>query len=91
VLEVVGLVRTYGSVRAVLPPTAVLAMPTLYAIGAAPLWAVALSMAITAVTAVVVVNLAAKIYERSVLRTARKIGWREAFRARADIEPATTG
>ena len=78
-------------VLAFIPPTAVLAMPSLYAIGAAPLWAVALSMAITAITVVVVVNVAAKIYERSVLRTARKIGWREAFRARAEIEPASAG
>jgi ABC-2 type transport system permease protein len=78
-------------VLAFIPPTAVLAMPSLYAIGAAPLWAVALSMLITAVTVVLVVNFAAKIYERSVLRTARKIGWREAFRARSEIEPATTG
>ena len=78
-------------VLAFIPPTAVLAMPSLYAIGAAPLWAVALSMAITAVTVVVVMNVAAKIYERSVLRTARKIGWREAFRARSEIEPAKTG
>jgi ABC-2 type transport system permease protein len=78
-------------ILAFVPPTAVLAMPSLYAIGAAPLWAVALSMVITAVTVVLVVNVAAKIYERSVLRTARKIGWREAFRARSEIEPATTG
>jgi ABC-2 type transport system permease protein len=78
-------------ILAFVPPTAVLAMPSLYAIGAAPLWAVALSMLITALTVVLVVNVAAKIYERSVLRTARKIGWREAFRARSEIEPATTG
>jgi hypothetical protein len=48
-------------------------------------------MAITAVTVVLVVNVAAKIYERSVLRTARKIGWRDAFRARPEIEPVATG
>jgi ABC-2 type transport system permease protein len=78
-------------VLAFFPPTAVLAMPTLYAIEAAPLWAVLLSMAITAAAVVVVANLAAKIYERSVLRTSRRVGWREAFRARQEIEPATTG
>ena len=77
-------------ILAFIPPTAVLAMPTLYAIGAAPLWAVLLSMAITAVAVVLVANVAAKIYERSVLRTARRIGWREAFRARQEIEPAST-
>jgi hypothetical protein len=47
-------------------------------------------MAITAVT-VLVVNVAAKIYERGVRRTARQIGWREAFRARSEIETARTG
>jgi ABC-2 type transport system permease protein len=78
-------------VLAFFPPTAVLAMPTLYAIDAAALWAVLLSMAITTVSVVVVANLAAKIYERSVLRTSRRVGWREAFRARQEIEPATTG
>lgn len=78
-------------VLAFIPPTAVLAMPSLYAVGAAPLWAVGLSMVITAVTVVLVINVAAKIYERSVLRTARKIGWREAFRARSEIETATAG
>ena len=36
-------------VLAFIPPTAVLAMPTLYAIGAAPVWAMLLSMALTAV------------------------------------------
>jgi ABC-2 type transport system permease protein len=78
-------------VLAFIPPTAVLAMPSLYAVGAAPLWAVGLSMVITAVTVVLVINVAAKIYERAVLRTARKIGWREAFRARSEIETATAG
>lgn len=29
--------------------------------------------------------------KRSVLRTAREIGWREAFRARQEIEPAAAG
>ena len=77
-------------VLAFFPPTAVLAMPTLYAIEVAPLWAVALSMAITAAAVVVVANLAAKIYERSVLRTSRRVGWREAFRARQEIETAVS-
>jgi ABC-2 type transport system permease protein len=76
-------------VLAFIPPTAVLAMPSLYAIGAASLWTVALSMAITAVAVVVVANVAAKIYERSVLRTARKVRWREAFGARTEIESST--
>lgn len=74
-----------------MPPTVVLALPSLYAIGAAPLWAVFVSMAITAGPVVAVANLAAKICERSVLRTARRVGWRDAFRARQEIEPAAVG
>ena len=81
-------------VLAFIPPTAVLAMPTLYAIGAAPVWAMLLSMAMTAVAILAVVVLAAKIYERSVLHTGRKLSWREAIRRPAEIEtqvrPATT-
>ncbi len=75
-------------VLAFIPPTAVLAMPTLYAIGAAPLWAVFISMALTVVAIVLVAKLAAKIYERSVLHTGRKLSWREAFRSRDELPAA---
>ena len=75
-------------VLAFIPPTAVLAMPTLYAIGAAPLWAVFISMALTVVAIVLVAKLAAKIYERSVLHTGRKLSWREAFRNRDELPAA---
>ena len=75
-------------IMAFFPPTAILAMPTLYAVGEAPLWAVFLSMAITAVAVVVVAMLAAKIYERSVLRTGKKLSWREAFRLRDEVGQA---
>jgi hypothetical protein len=44
-------------------------------------------MAITAASVVIVANVAASIYERSVLKTARKVSWREAFQARAEVEP----
>ena len=78
-------------VLAFVPPTAVLAMPTLYAIGEAPVWAVLASMAITAVTVVVVMLAAAKIYERSILRTGRKVSWRAAFRSRDEIRAPVAG
>jgi hypothetical protein len=127
VLEVDGLVRAYGPVRALdhmtfaveagsvtlasdepsvkspssfvvrlskslaiaMSPTAILAMPVLYAIDAAALWAVVLSMAMTAVAVVLVAMLAAKIYERSVLRTGRKVSSREALHSRSEIEDGT--
>ncbi|MGI9028443.1 MAG: hypothetical protein ACR2HP_00425, partial [Ilumatobacteraceae bacterium] len=77
-------------VLAFIPPTAVLAMPTLYTIGEAPLWAVFVSMALTVVAIAAVARLAAKIYERSVLHTGRKLSWREAFRNRDEL-PAASG
>ena len=75
-------------ILAFFPPTAVLAMPTLYAIGEAALWMVFVSMALTAVAIVLVTMAAAKIYERSVLRTGKKISWREAVRLRDEIDQA---
>ena len=67
-------------VLAFIPPTAVVAMPTLYAVGEAPLWAVGVSMALTVAAIVAVGLLAARIYERSVLHAGRKLSWREALR-----------
>jgi ABC-2 type transport system permease protein len=66
-------------VLAFFPPTAVVAMPTLYAIGAAEPWMVLVSMALTVVAIVLVAMVAAKVYERSVLHTGRKLSWKEAF------------
>jgi ABC-2 type transport system permease protein len=72
-------------VLAFFPPTAVVAMPTMYAIGAADLWMVAVSMALTVVAIVIVTNVAAKIYERSVLHSGRKLSWKEALGRRSEI------
>jgi ABC-2 type transport system permease protein len=72
-------------VLAFFPPTAVVAMPTMYAIGAAEAWMVAVSMALTVVAIVLVAMLASKIYERSVLHTGRKLSWKEALRRRSEI------
>ena len=58
-------------------------------IGAAPLWAVFISMVLTVVAIVLVAKLAAKIYERSVLHTGRKLSWREAFRNRDELPAAS--
>ena len=65
--------------RALLPPTAVLCMPVLSATGAVPIWAVASSMAITLAFAYVVALFAARIYARSILKTGKRVSWREAF------------
>jgi ABC-2 type transport system permease protein len=72
-------------VLAFFPPTAVVAMPTLYAIGAAEPWMVLVSMGLTVVAIVLVAIVAAKIYERSVLHTGRKLSWKEAFGRQPEI------
>lgn len=66
------------------PPTAVLCMPVLSATGAVPVWAVLVSVAITAVFAYVVALAAARIYERSILKTGKRVPWREALGRRTD-------
>jgi ABC-2 type transport system permease protein len=66
------------------PPTAVLCMPVLSATGAVPVWAVLLSIAITTAFTYIVALGAAKIYERSILKTGRRVSLREAFGRRAD-------
>jgi ABC-2 type transport system permease protein len=71
-------------VLAYFPPTAVLCMPVLNALGVVPVWGVLLSMALTLATAYLIASLAARIYERSILRTGKRVSWREALRPAAD-------
>jgi ABC-2 type transport system permease protein len=77
-------------VLAFFPPTAVVAMPTLYALGEAPLWMMLLSMALTVVAVVAVAAVAASIYERSVLHSGKKLGWKEALRRPSEIAVPST-
>ena len=84
-----GGANTLMWVLAFIPFTAVVAMPTLYALGEAPLWAVGVSMLLTLGAIVLVGALAAKIYERSVLHS-RKLSWRDAFRQRREIDTSTS-
>ncbi len=55
-------------------------MPARYALGVAPLWEVAVSAVIALVAILVVVRLAARVYENSILRTGARVGFREALR-----------
>ncbi len=87
----IGGANTLLWVLAFIPPTAVLAMPTLYAIGAAPIWAVLASMALTIVAIAGVLAAAAKIYERSILRQGRKVSWRDAIRSRDEFRVPVAG
>jgi ABC-2 type transport system permease protein len=67
-------------VLAFFPPTAVQCMPVLYATGEAPVWAMLLSMVITAAAACGVAVLAAAIYSRSILKSGKRVSWRSALR-----------
>ncbi|MET0457691.1 MAG: ABC transporter permease [Ilumatobacteraceae bacterium] len=88
--SIAGGASTLLWVLAFIPPTAVVAMPTLYAAGDAPLWAVGVSMGLTVVAIIAVAMAAARIYERSVLKTGKKLSWREAFRSPREIDSRTT-
>lgn len=55
-------------------------MPARYALGVAPLWEVAISALIAVAAIAVVVRLAARVYENSILRTGARVGLREALR-----------
>jgi ABC-2 type transport system permease protein len=79
-------------VLAFFPPTAVQCMPVLYATGEAPVWAMLISMAITAVAAYGIARLAAAIYSRSILKAGKRVSWREAIgRGSPRTDAATAG
>jgi ABC-2 type transport system permease protein len=64
-----------------LPPTAPVTMPIRIAIGAAKPWQVAVSLALMVAGIVGVARLASRIYERSILRTGKRLKFRQALRA----------
>jgi len=70
-------------ILAFFPPTAVLCMPVLSATGEVAIWMVVLSMVITAVAAYLVGLLAARIYARSILKTGKRVSWKEALSRKA--------
>lgn len=74
-----GGANTLMWVLAFVPPTAVVAMPMLYAVGEAPVWAMLVSMALTVAATVLVARLAARIYARSVLQSGKRVRLREAL------------
>ncbi len=57
-------------------------MPARYALGAAPLWEVGVSALLAIVAIVLVVRLAARVYQNSILRIGARVGLREALRSR---------
>jgi ABC-2 type transport system permease protein len=70
---------TVASVAGVLPLTAPIVQPLLFAVGTASLWEVLLAIVLAMTTICLVVPLAARIYRGGVLRTRGKVSYREAW------------
>jgi ABC-2 type transport system permease protein len=69
------------AVLSFLPPTAPVTMPIRIAIGAAKPWQVALSVALLVAGIVFTARVASRIYARSILRTGKRLKFRQALRA----------
>jgi ABC-2 type transport system permease protein len=65
-----------------LPVVSAMIMPSRLAEGGVPAWQVVVALAVNVIGAVLIVRFAARIYERTLMRTERKIGFGEALRLR---------
>lgn len=77
---VFGAASPADRVLAFLPPTAPVSMTALYAAGDAPAWQLALSAAICVAPTVAMARVPALVYERTILRTGRRLKLREVLR-----------
>lgn len=77
------------TVVSMLPIVSTMLMPARLAEGDVPAWQLAVAVLTTLVAAVLLVRLAARVYERTLLETGRRIGFGEALRGRSD-EPRST-
>jgi ABC-2 type transport system permease protein len=69
--------NSFYHVLAFIPWTAPVAMPTLYAVGAAPAWEVVVSALLSLVATLATVRVAGLVYERSVMRTGARVKLRQ--------------
>jgi ABC-2 type transport system permease protein len=67
------------TVLSIVPPFSALVNPPRIAAGAVPGWQVGLAVLLMLLVIVVLVRVAARLYEGAVLRTGAKVGWREAW------------
>jgi ABC-2 type transport system permease protein len=74
---------TLATVTSFIPFSAPITMPPRIALGEAPTYQIVLALAITAVSAILLIPLAARIYSGAVLRTGSAIRLRDAWRATA--------
>ena len=66
------------------PVVSMVIMPSRLAEGGVPAWQIGVAVVGTVVAAGLLVQLGARIYERALLRTGNKLGYREALRLQAD-------
>lgn len=76
-----GTALTIGSF---VPIFSALVMPSRIAQGPVPLWQILLALAVNALFAWLLVRLGAALYDRSLMQTSRKVGFREALRSPVD-------
>jgi len=69
-----------GEVFSMLPIVSTMIMPGRIAEGEAPLWQVGIAVGCTVLAAVVLLRVGARLYERTLMQTSRKLSYREAFR-----------
>jgi ABC-2 type transport system permease protein len=74
---------TAAVVASLLPISSALAMPVRMVLGAAPVWQIALSLAIVVGSTALLIPLAGRVYAGAVLKTGAKVRLRDAWRAAA--------
>lgn len=68
------------TVVSMLPIVSAMLMPSRIAEGGVPLWQICVGLAVNVIGAVLIVRFASRIYERTLMRTERKIGFGEALK-----------
>lgn len=68
------------TVMSMLPVVSAMVLPARMAEGGVPAWQIAVALAVNVIGAVLLVRFAARLYERTLMRTERKIGFGEAMR-----------
>lgn len=71
------------TIVSMLPIVSTMMMPSRLAEGDVPLWQLGVAILTTVVAAVLLVRLAARVYERTLLQTGRRITFKEALRSRS--------
>ncbi len=72
---------SFYHVLAFIPWTAPVAMPTLFAIGAAPAWQMVVSALLCVIATIATVRLAGLVYQRSLMRTGARVKLRQVLRS----------